>query len=115
MSGSRRGGLHQAVRVHPVLPGPGLGGHCIPVDPHYLSWKLKTLNYRARFIELAGEINAEMPDYVVGKACRRPRSTRIARALTALLEPVQRVRDFPHHVIRISALISPASSMNRAR
>jgi UDP-N-acetyl-D-glucosamine dehydrogenase len=46
-------------------PGPGLGGHCIPVDPHYLSWKLKTLNYRARFIELAGEINSEMPEYVV--------------------------------------------------
>jgi UDP-N-acetyl-D-glucosamine dehydrogenase len=48
-------------------PGPGLGGHCIPVDPHYLSWKLRTLNYRARFIELAGEINAEMPEYVVRK------------------------------------------------
>jgi UDP-N-acetyl-D-glucosamine dehydrogenase len=51
----------------PFYPGPGLGGHCIPVDPHYLSWKLKMLNYRARFIELAGEINAEMPHYVVGK------------------------------------------------
>jgi UDP-N-acetyl-D-glucosamine dehydrogenase len=48
-------------------PGPGLGGHCIPVDPLYLSWKLKTLNYRARFIELAGEINSDMPEYV----CRR--------------------------------------------
>ncbi|MCF7796178.1 MAG: nucleotide sugar dehydrogenase [Lentisphaeria bacterium] len=46
-------------------PGPGLGGHCIPIDPHYLSWKMRTLNYRARFIELAGEINAEMPNYVV--------------------------------------------------
>ncbi len=46
-------------------PGPGLGGHCIPIDPHYLSWKMKTLNYRARFIELASEINAEMPYYVV--------------------------------------------------
>lgn len=51
----------------PFYPGPGLGGHCIPVDPHYLSWKLKMLNYRARFIELAGEINAEMPRYVVNK------------------------------------------------
>ena len=40
----------------PFYPGPGLGGHCIPVDPHYLSWKLKTLNYQARFIEMAGEI-----------------------------------------------------------
>jgi len=49
------------------LPGPGLGGHCIPVDPHYLSWKLKTLDYTARFIELASEINSSMPHYVVNK------------------------------------------------
>lgn len=48
-------------------PGPGLGGHCIPVDPHYLSWKMRTLDYRTRFIELASEINAEMPSFVVGK------------------------------------------------
>lgn len=48
-------------------PGPGLGGHCIPVDPHYLSWKMRTLNYKTRFIELASEINAEMPLFVVGK------------------------------------------------
>ena len=48
----------------PFYPGPGLGGHCIPIDPLYLSWKLKTLNYRARFIELAGEVNSEMPEYV---------------------------------------------------
>jgi UDP-N-acetyl-D-glucosamine dehydrogenase len=51
-------------------PGPGLGGHCIPIDPHYLSWKLKSLNYYARFIELAGEINANMPHYVVEKITR---------------------------------------------
>jgi len=51
----------------PFYPGPGLGGHCIPVDPHYLAWKLKTLNYNARFIQLAGEINAAMPHYVVDK------------------------------------------------
>jgi UDP-N-acetyl-D-glucosamine dehydrogenase len=51
----------------PFYPGPGLGGHCIPVDPHYLSWKLKTLNYNARFIELASEINTSMPLYVVDK------------------------------------------------
>jgi UDP-N-acetyl-D-glucosamine dehydrogenase len=49
-------------------PGPGVGGHCIPLDPHYLSWKLKTLNYNARFIQLAGEINSEMPKYWVDKA-----------------------------------------------
>ena len=47
-------------------PGPGLGGHCIPIDPHYLSWKLKTLDYNARFIQLAGEINTAMPLHVVG-------------------------------------------------
>ncbi len=51
----------------PFYPGPGLGGHCLPVDPQYLSWKLKTLNYHARFIQLAGEINAGMPLYVLGK------------------------------------------------
>ncbi len=48
-------------------PGPGLGGHCIPIDPLYLSWKLRALNYTARFIELASEINTGMPRYVVGK------------------------------------------------
>lgn len=48
-------------------PGPGLGGHCIPIDPHYLSWKMRTLNYKTRFIELASEINSEMPHFVVGK------------------------------------------------
>ena len=49
-------------------PGPGLGGHCIPLDPHYLSWKLRTLQFKTRMIELASEINAEMPAFVVRKA-----------------------------------------------
>lgn len=48
-------------------PGPGLGGHCIPIDPLYLSWKLRALNYTARFIDLASEINTSMPRYVVSK------------------------------------------------
>ena len=48
-------------------PGPGVGGHCIPLDPHYLAWKMRTLNYRTRFIEVAGEVNSEMPEYWVGK------------------------------------------------
>ena len=48
-------------------PGPGLGGHCLPVDPHYLSWKMRTLDYRTRFIDMAAEINAEMPVFVAGK------------------------------------------------
>jgi UDP-N-acetyl-D-glucosamine dehydrogenase len=49
----------------PFWPGPGLGGHCIPIDPLYLSWKLRTLNYKARFIDLASEVNTAMPDHVV--------------------------------------------------
>jgi UDP-N-acetyl-D-glucosamine dehydrogenase len=49
------------------MPGPGIGGHCIPLDPHYLAWKMKTLNYRTRMIELAGEVNSEMPRFVVEK------------------------------------------------
>ncbi len=54
----------------PFYPGPGLGGHCIPIDPHYLSWKLKSLNYYARFIELAGDINSHMPEYVIDRVRR---------------------------------------------
>jgi UDP-N-acetyl-D-glucosamine dehydrogenase len=46
-------------------PGPGLGGHCIPIDPHYLAWKMRGLNYKTRFIDLAGEVNTEMPEYWV--------------------------------------------------
>ena len=51
----------------PFYPGPGLGGHCIPSDPFYLSWKARTHNFTARFIELAGEINSAMPGYVVAR------------------------------------------------
>jgi UDP-N-acetyl-D-glucosamine dehydrogenase len=51
----------------PFYPGPGLGGHCIPIDPLYLSWRMKSFNYNARFIELADEINMNMPRHVVGK------------------------------------------------
>jgi UDP-N-acetyl-D-glucosamine dehydrogenase len=51
----------------PFYPGPGLGGHCIPIDPFYLSWKAKQIGVETRFIELAGEINASMPNYVVSK------------------------------------------------
>ena len=49
-------------------PGPGLGGHCIPLDPHYLAWKMRTLHFKTRMIELASEINSEMPQFVVRKA-----------------------------------------------
>ncbi|MGD0648940.1 MAG: nucleotide sugar dehydrogenase [Acidobacteriaceae bacterium] len=56
---------------HPFYPGPGLGGHCIPIDPFYLSWKAKEYDFNTRFIELAGEVNGAMPEFVaqtVGKA-----------------------------------------------
>jgi UDP-N-acetyl-D-glucosamine dehydrogenase len=51
----------------PFYPGPGLGGHCIPIDPFYLSWKVKEVGFEARFIELAGHVNGAMPHYVVQK------------------------------------------------
>jgi UDP-N-acetyl-D-glucosamine dehydrogenase len=53
------------------LPGPGLGGHCIPIDPHYLAWKMRGLNYKTRFIDLAGELNTEMPVFWVRKVGER--------------------------------------------
>jgi len=51
----------------PFYPGPGIGGHCIPLDPHYLGWKMKTLNFEPRFIELAGVINSSMPEHTVAR------------------------------------------------
>ncbi|EKD34937.1 MAG: Nucleotide sugar dehydrogenase, partial [uncultured bacterium] len=51
-------------------PGPGLGGHCIPIDPFYLTWKAREFEFNTRFIELAGEINTAMPDYVVMKVMK---------------------------------------------
>lgn len=60
-------------------PGPGLGGHCLPVDPHYLAWKMRTMDYRTRFIDIASEINAEMPAFVAGK---------VREALNAAGKPV---------------------------
>jgi UDP-N-acetyl-D-glucosamine dehydrogenase len=61
-------------------PGPGIGGHCIPLDPHYLAWKMRTLNYKTRFIDLASEINSEMPALVV---------ERVAQALNEQRKPVK--------------------------
>jgi UDP-N-acetyl-D-glucosamine dehydrogenase len=51
-------------------PGPGLGGHCIPIDPFYLTWKAREYDFHTRFIELAGEINTAMPEYVVSKVIK---------------------------------------------
>jgi UDP-N-acetyl-D-glucosamine dehydrogenase len=59
-------------------PGPGLGGHCIPLDPHYLSWKMRTLAFRTRMIELASEINGDMPAFVVRKVAKALNDDRLA-------------------------------------
>ena len=67
--------IHEVIRAAatkpfgfvPYYPGPGLGGHCIPIDPFYLTWKAREYGVHTRFIELAGEVNSSMPDYVVGK------------------------------------------------
>jgi UDP-N-acetyl-D-glucosamine dehydrogenase len=70
---------------HPFYPGPGLGGHCIPVDPFYLSWKAKEFDFRTRFIELAGEVNTNMPYHVLasigGALNRQKKSVNGARVL----------------------------------
>jgi UDP-N-acetyl-D-glucosamine dehydrogenase len=67
----------------PFYPGPGLGGHCIPIDPFYLTWKAREYGQNTRFIELAGEINTSMPDYVVG---------RVSEALNAQGKPLKGAR-----------------------
>src|SRR3569833_1206924 len=67
--------IHEVIRAAatkpfgfvPYYPGPGLGGDCIPIDPFYLTWKAREYGVNTRFIELAGEINASMPDYVISK------------------------------------------------
>jgi len=67
--------IHEVIRAAatkpfgfvPYYPGPGIGGHCIPIDPFYLTWKAREYGMHTRFIELAGEINSSMPDYVVAK------------------------------------------------
>lgn len=56
--------------IMPFYPGPGVGGHCFPIDPHYLEWKAKEFNFDTHFIALAGEINRKMPDFVREKTCR---------------------------------------------
>lgn len=56
--------------IMPFYPGPGVGGHCIPIDPHYLEWKAKEVNFNTHFIALAGEINRRMPEFVRDKALR---------------------------------------------
>jgi UDP-N-acetyl-D-glucosamine dehydrogenase len=63
----------------PFYPGPGLGGHCIPIDPYYLSWKARQNGFECRFIELAGQVNSAMPEYVV---------QRVGDALNSVRKPI---------------------------
>jgi nucleotide sugar dehydrogenase len=73
--------------ILPFYPGPGVGGHCIPLDPHYLEWKAREYNFTTRFIALAGEINRSMPEFVCQKTLRmlgrlgRPAATAVVLAL----------------------------------
>jgi UDP-N-acetyl-D-glucosamine dehydrogenase len=83
-------------------PGPGLGGHCIPIDPHYLAWKMRGLNYKTRFIEVAGEVNSEMPLFWVRKVVERlndrSRAVRGSRVLVigvAYKKDIDDVRESP--------------------
>src|SRR5918996_2199586 len=84
------------------LPGPGLGGHCIPIDPHYLAWKMRALNYKTRFIEIAGEVNSQMPEFWVGKVIdqlndmgRAPRGSRILVLGVAYKKDIADLRESP--------------------
>jgi len=86
----------------PFYPGPGLGGHCIPVDPHYLTWKARAEGFEPRFIELAGQINAEKPAFVVSKVAdvlnddRKPlKGSRVLALGVAYKRDVDDVRESP--------------------
>ena len=85
-------------------PGPGLGGHCIPLDPHYLAWKMRTLHYKTRMIELAGEINTEMPAFWVGQAAGRAQRSRQAAQGLEGARARRRVQEGHRRPARIPAL-----------
>lgn len=95
----------------PFYPGPGLGGHCIPIDPLYLSWKLRGMNYTARFIELATTINSSMPEYVandisdaLNEDCKSVKGSRILILGVAYKRDVSDTRESP--AIDIIGLLS---------
>jgi UDP-N-acetyl-D-glucosamine dehydrogenase len=86
----------------PFQPGPGLGGHCIPIDPFYLTWKARQYEFQTRFIELAGEVNTDMPRYVIHRTMEalneRGRTLRDARVLVlgiAYKKDVDDMRESP--------------------
>ncbi len=102
----------------PFYPGPGLGGHCIPIDPLYLSWKLRALQYQARFIELADTINSAMPEYVVERVAtalndheKAVRGSQVLVLGVAYKRDVDDVRESPalaviHGLLRRGAIVS---------
>ncbi|MBF0349303.1 MAG: nucleotide sugar dehydrogenase, partial [Magnetococcales bacterium] len=90
----------------PFYPGPGLGGHCIPIDPFYLTWKAREYGLNTRFIELAGEVNTSMPDYVIGKVAdalndhgKALRNAKILVLGLAYKKNVDDVRESPSFVL----------------
>ena len=102
--------IHEVIRAAatkpfgftPYYPGPGLGGHCIPIDPFYLTWKARQYGVHTRFIELAGEINRDMPQWVIGKVTdalnERGRSIKDSRILVlgiAYKKDVEDMRESP--------------------
>ena len=102
----------------PYYPGPGLGGHCIPIDPFYLSWKAKEFGMRTRFIELAGEINSSMPYYVINKTvealnqlCKSINSSKILVLGLAYKKNVDDMRESPSIEI-INQLIKKGSNVS---
>src|SRR3954454_1032815 len=87
---------------HPFYPGPGLGGHCIPIDPFYLSWKAKQFDFHTRFIELAGEINIKMPYFVIeqtadalNQRCKSIKGSRILVLGLAYKRDIDDLRESP--------------------
>jgi len=90
----------------PFYPGPGLGGHCIPIDPFYLTWKAREYEQHTRFIELAGEINTSMPNYVVGRVmealnqrCKSLKGSRVLIVGLAYKPDVDDDRESPSYVL----------------
>jgi UDP-N-acetyl-D-glucosamine dehydrogenase len=99
----------------PFYPGPGLGGHCIPIDPFYLSWKARQYNRPTRFIELAGEVNTAMPEYVVGRVAaalnerRKPlKGSKVCIAGMAYKKDVDDLRESP--AIALANLLDEAGA-----
>lgn len=95
--------------IMPFYPGPGVGGHCIPTDPHYLEWKAKELNFNTRFIALAGEVNRKMPEFVREKAHRilnrmgvAPSRAKVLILGVAYKKDLSDIRESPGlHIIRL--------------